>query len=222
MKYDIEKLFPCHSVIVALSGRSGTMSFTCAAKIYARGGTSYPRTPTRLQQQGRGRFADAVKGWRALGEAEKNDWKRRAGRKKRTGYNLFISDYLNKALEAAEESSTVPSPALTIAAAPYHPGYRTASPPFIAAAHTLSIRSAPSSYLISPLSGNTAPARPIHFENHTQRALDPPLPLPLREGRQYSPHVVNQVAPPASVLARQDVSRPACRRTRLAPDGNPA
>jgi hypothetical protein len=53
---------------------------------------------TSFQQEGRSAFADAVSGWQALSEEEKEAWNYyqdyRRRRPAMSGYNLYISRYL--------------------------------------------------------------------------------------------------------------------------------
>ena len=51
-----------------------------------------PKTPAQTLR--RERFADAVTAWQLLPIGEKVDYGRRASKQARTGYNLFISEYL--------------------------------------------------------------------------------------------------------------------------------
>jgi hypothetical protein len=49
---------------------------------------------THAQLARRARFDQAVKAWQALSEPEQAEWRARAKREHRTGYNLFLSHYL--------------------------------------------------------------------------------------------------------------------------------
>lgn len=53
-----------------------------------------PRTPAQTVR--RGKFADAVTAWQVLPIADKVMYGRRASKQARTGYNLFISEYLSQ------------------------------------------------------------------------------------------------------------------------------
>ena len=96
--------------ITGVSGRLGDRVFyTRNGKIRSRRHV-IPRNPrTRKQQAGRSRFAGAVRAWRELDEEARADWKRRAARHRRTGYNFFIAEYLAGADNASRHipNSTV-------------------------------------------------------------------------------------------------------------------
>jgi len=51
-----------------------------------------PKTPGQLAQ--RGRFGAAVEAWRKLSEADKERYRNRAARMKRSGYHLFLSEHV--------------------------------------------------------------------------------------------------------------------------------
>lgn len=53
-----------------------------------------PRTPA--QRDRRARFHAAVAAWRALPEADKDAFRKRAAREERTGYHLFLAEFLEK------------------------------------------------------------------------------------------------------------------------------
>lgn len=53
-----------------------------------------PKTPAQTTR--RNKFADAVTAWQLLPLTEKVQYGRRASKQARTGYNLFISEYLAK------------------------------------------------------------------------------------------------------------------------------
>ncbi len=80
----------------SLNGRMGDVVF------YQRFGRQFmrpyvkpgnPNTPA--QRARRGAFREAVKAWQALHEESRKEWSRRARRRGRSGYNVFISSYLN-------------------------------------------------------------------------------------------------------------------------------
>lgn len=52
-----------------------------------------PQTPP--QQANRMKFKDAVEAWKAMSEAERQGWRDKAKRLHRTGWNYFISSFLN-------------------------------------------------------------------------------------------------------------------------------
>ncbi len=69
--------------------------------LYRRYGKTYikirtiPFNPrTEPQVKCRGNFGGSVKAWQNLSEEEKSLYRNRAKRKKRSGYNLFMSEYL--------------------------------------------------------------------------------------------------------------------------------
>lgn len=69
--------------------------------LYRRYGKTYikirtiPFNPrTEPQVKCRGNFGGGVKAWQVLPDGEKNIYRARAKRKKRSGYNLFMSEYL--------------------------------------------------------------------------------------------------------------------------------
>lgn len=77
------------------SGRHGSMVFV------VRGKTTYvrrykkphdPKTPA--QHAHRLRFMEAVQAWRELSDEEKARYNKRAKRLGRTGYNLFVGEFL--------------------------------------------------------------------------------------------------------------------------------
>jgi hypothetical protein len=53
---------------------------------------------TAYQRNNRNRFADAVKSWQALTEAEKSIYTQKAVKLNMSGYNLFISMFINKGI----------------------------------------------------------------------------------------------------------------------------
>ncbi len=91
-----------NAFITGVSGRLGDRVFyTRNGKIRSRRHV-IPRNPrTRKQQAGRSRFAGAVRAWRMLDAEARADWRRRAARYRRIGYNFFISEYLAGAIDAA-------------------------------------------------------------------------------------------------------------------------
>lgn len=80
---------------VSLSGKIGDQVFCKRGKgVYVRTWVR-PKDPrTELQQQKRLQFEAAVAAWRALPEPEKDALRKRAAREGRTGYNLFLSEFL--------------------------------------------------------------------------------------------------------------------------------
>jgi hypothetical protein len=64
--------------------------------VYARAHVT-PRDPkTTAQIDKRRRFQAAVAAWRALPEADKAVLRKRAAREGRTGYHLFLAEFLQK------------------------------------------------------------------------------------------------------------------------------
>ena len=66
-----------------------------------RGATAYVRlrvTPanprSEAQQEHRSTFAQAVAAWKELTDAEREEYRERARRQGRTGYNLYLAEYL--------------------------------------------------------------------------------------------------------------------------------
>ena len=51
-----------------------------------------PRTP--LQEAQRAKLSNADKAWQSLTPAQKADWNKKAKNKPKSGYNLFVSNYL--------------------------------------------------------------------------------------------------------------------------------
>lgn len=97
MKYDIQKLFNCHSVFTGLSGKLGNYVFymrndRICARIYL-----VPANPRTARQQARRlKFAEAVRYWRGLDDTDRAAWNVRARKKRRTGYNLFIGEWMRR------------------------------------------------------------------------------------------------------------------------------
>jgi len=50
---------------------------------------------TLLQQENRGKISPSILAWRALSPSEKEVWNKKALNKNKSGYNLFISNYLH-------------------------------------------------------------------------------------------------------------------------------
>ncbi len=78
-----------------LSGAIGGIVFCRrAGGVYARAHVvpQDPKTPAQLDR--RRCFREAVVAWRALPDPEKADWRRRAARSERTGYHLFLTEFM--------------------------------------------------------------------------------------------------------------------------------
>jgi hypothetical protein len=80
-----------------LSGAIGGIVFCKrGGGVYARAHV-VPRDPkTAAQIHQRHHFRDAVVAWRALPIAEKERWRQRAARSERTGYHLFLTEFIAK------------------------------------------------------------------------------------------------------------------------------
>ena len=62
--------------------------------VYARAHV-VPRDPKTPAQLGRRRhFQAAVVAWRALPDSDKETWRVRAAREERTGYHMFLADFM--------------------------------------------------------------------------------------------------------------------------------
>jgi len=80
-----------------LSGAMGGIVFCRrAGGVYARAYVvpSDPKTPAQLDR--RSHFRAAVVAWRALPISEKEKWRKRASRTERTGYHLFLTEFIAK------------------------------------------------------------------------------------------------------------------------------
>ncbi len=78
----------------AHGGLDGLVLYRRYGKIYIKRRT-IPKNPrTEPQVKCRGNFSGSVKAWQVLPEEEKNLYRIRAKRKKKSGYNLFMSEYL--------------------------------------------------------------------------------------------------------------------------------
>jgi hypothetical protein len=82
-------------ILGVLSGRIGDHVVCRRGKsVYVRAYVRPKNPKTALQQRKRHGFGAAVAAWRALSEAEKEGYRERAAAEGRTGYNLFISAFL--------------------------------------------------------------------------------------------------------------------------------
>ncbi len=78
----------------AHGGLDGLVLYRRYGKIYIKRRT-IPKNPrTEPQVKCRGNFGGGVKAWQVLPEEEKNIYRERAKRKRKSGYNLFMSEYL--------------------------------------------------------------------------------------------------------------------------------
>lgn len=80
-----------------LSGAIGGIVFCRrAGGVYARMHVvpHDPKTPAQVDR--RGRFRAAVVAWRALPNSEREAWRKRAARAERTGYHLFLAEFIAK------------------------------------------------------------------------------------------------------------------------------
>ncbi len=94
-------------LINSISGRIGNVVF------YTRRGTLcvrthvIPRNPnTYAQRIVRRNFAEAVLTWQSMTEDERYSYNRKARYLNMSGYNLFISNYLKRAIQALDPAST--------------------------------------------------------------------------------------------------------------------
>jgi hypothetical protein len=85
-----------------LSGAVGPLVFCRRGNgVYARARVK-PRDPkTVAQRDKRNRFGAAVAAWRALSDADRASVRRRAEFVGRTGYNLFIAEFMQKSAAPA-------------------------------------------------------------------------------------------------------------------------
>lgn len=66
-----------------------------------------PKNPrTECQQAVRRTFSDAVSSWRSLTCDEKNEYNRRARKKRMRGYNLYISLYMKAEIKQGSRAET--------------------------------------------------------------------------------------------------------------------
>ncbi len=78
----------------AHGGLEGLVLYRRYGKIYIKRRTIPANPRTEPQVKCRGNFGDSVKAWQNLPEEEKTLYRNRAKRKKKAGYNLFMSEYL--------------------------------------------------------------------------------------------------------------------------------
>ncbi len=78
----------------AHGGLDGLVFYRRYGKIYIKARTIPANPRTEPQVKCRGNFGGGVKAWQVLPEEEKNIYRARAKRKKKSGYNLFMSEYL--------------------------------------------------------------------------------------------------------------------------------
>ncbi len=96
----LNPLFTC------VSGRlGGIVIYRWNGKFFTRRYVR-PRNPdTEAQRSNRSVFSDAVRAWRELSTAERTAWNSAGKVKKRRGYNLFISDYMNGSGRSADSDA---------------------------------------------------------------------------------------------------------------------
>lgn len=85
-----------------ISGRYGSFVFVVRGRTtYARRYTKPSDPQSAAQRQHRGLFIEAVQAWRELGQDERERFNKRAKKAGRTGYNLFVGEFLasRKAVE---------------------------------------------------------------------------------------------------------------------------
>ncbi len=105
-------------MIKSIKGKHGDLVF------YTKNGQQYARPykkpsdpKTEGQIKNRARFSEAIEGWKELDQKEKNNYRTRSEKLHMTGYNLFISEYMNRKEEERYSGQlTDPdfSPALSI------------------------------------------------------------------------------------------------------------
>ncbi len=78
----------------AHGGLDGLVLYRRYGKIYIKARTIPSNPRTEPQVKCRGNFGGGVKAWQFLPEEEKSIYRIRAKRKKKSGYNLFMSEYL--------------------------------------------------------------------------------------------------------------------------------
>ncbi len=78
----------------AHGGLDGLVFYRRYGKIYIKARTIPANPRTEPQMKCRGNFGGGVKAWQVLPEEEKALYRNRAKRKKKSGYNLFMSEYL--------------------------------------------------------------------------------------------------------------------------------
>ncbi len=78
----------------AHGGLDGLVLYRRYGKIYIKRRTIPNNPRTEPQVKCRGNFSVSVKAWQVLPEEEKNIYRIRAKRKKKSGYSLFMSEYL--------------------------------------------------------------------------------------------------------------------------------
>ena len=84
-----------------MSGKVGDAVFCRrgnGAYVRARVVPTNPRTPAQVEQ--RRRFEEAVAAWKALDEKEKDRYRKMGEYSGRTGYNLFVGEYLANYVES--------------------------------------------------------------------------------------------------------------------------
>ncbi len=78
-----------------LSGKIDNLVFCQRGRgTYVRRYTKPTNPNTVAQQAQRGRFAAAVAAWKGLSAEARADWQKRAKRDDRTGYHLFVGQFL--------------------------------------------------------------------------------------------------------------------------------
>lgn len=88
------------------TGRMGPVVFC------RRGNTAFarawvqPKNPRTIKQRAhRGRFESAVKAWKEMSEEDKERYRSRARFQGRTGYNLFLSEFMVDSRRQAMETA---------------------------------------------------------------------------------------------------------------------
>ncbi len=78
----------------AHGGLDGLVFYRRYGKIYIKARTIPSNPRTEPQVKCRGNFGGGVKAWQVLPDEEKALYRNRAKRKRKSGYNLFMSEYL--------------------------------------------------------------------------------------------------------------------------------
>ncbi len=128
--------------IVSISGRLGNIVFymrrgTQCCRVYIK-----PANPdTQAQKENRGRFAIAVMSWQGLPEPEKKNYAEKARNLNMSGYNLYISEFMNtqNSTETNLEMKQLSADSLSSAGRYLRTSFASASLPlrFIAVSYSL-------------------------------------------------------------------------------------
>ncbi len=100
----------------AHGGLEGLVLYRRYGKTYIKRRTIPANPRTEPQVKCRGNFSGSVKAWQVLPEEEKNMYRLRAKRKKKSGYNLFMSEYLRGIVPGSPVTSSGSGVTVDIAA----------------------------------------------------------------------------------------------------------